>query len=266
MKTMLLVFAHPDDESLATGGTIAKYVRAGWKAHLVSATLGEAGSTGPYGEITPERLSDIRRKELEEAQKLLGISSLTFLGYRDGELKDQNPGELEDKIYKKMVEYAPAIVITFDPTGITNHPDHVKMMLSTTYAFQKYAYAISHPTLGRRSPMNRSGLAKRRFEETVSVTHEPKLYYVCMPESVAEYLKKERIVPEISFGKPWRGTPDKFVTTLIDTKRHNAIKMKAIQAHRSQKEDIDRILSPKAVRVLLHKEYFILRMQGEHEV
>ncbi len=266
MKKLLLAFAHPDDESFACAGTVAKYVASGWTVHLVCATRGEAGSGGPYGEVSPENLGNIRQKELEEAGKLLGISSITFLGYKDGTLFGLNPGELEDKLYQQISGFAPDAVITFEPNGISNHPDHTKICLSTTYAFQKYArdVAIAHGEIEIRiSQRGRRSLLEADTEEGKQA--EPRLYYACMPESVAAYLKKQKNIPTESFGKPWVGTPDKLVTTVIDIKRFKSKKIYALLAHKSQQSDVDRFLSL-PTQPLIQQEYFLLRMQGIHEV
>lgn len=80
MKRLLLVFAHPDDESFSCAGTVAKYVAAGWKVDLICATRGEDGSRGPYVDLPKDQLGDIRQKELQKACVTLGINSITFLG------------------------------------------------------------------------------------------------------------------------------------------------------------------------------------------
>ena len=200
MKRIVLVFAHPDDESFSCGGTVAKYVKAGWHVDLICATRGEAGQSGEYGDIPPAKLAQIRQKEAEAAGTMLGISSITFLEYKDGMLKNERHGEIEDMIYKKMIELMPDCVITFDTTGISNHPDHVRICYSTTFAFQKYSFWVRNRLAGLPE-----------FKEDV----EPKLYYACMPGSVATYLRKHKILPDISFGKPINGTPDKHITTVI---------------------------------------------------
>ncbi len=242
MKKLLLVFAHPDDESFTSAATVAKYVKAGWSVDLISATRGEAGSSGEYGEKTSGQLGSIRQGELQKAARLLGISSITFLGYMDGTLTDEPPGELEDKIYKKMEELIPDCVITFDTTGISNHPDHIKLCYATTFAFQKYAFWIER-----------------------QVTGAPKLYYACVPETVVSYLKRKKIFPEVSFGKPWLGTPDKYITTVISSTGFQMIKKKALRMHVSQKEDVERFLSfPK--NPLVQQEYYILRLEGTREI
>lgn len=263
MRKLLCVFAHPDDESFTAAGTIAKYVKAGWQVDLICVTRGEAGQTGIYGDISKRELADIRTKEMEQAMEVLGISSVTFLDYRDHKLSALNPGELEDKIYQNMSELKPDVVITFEPNGISNHPDHSKTTLATTYVFQKYAYEVAHPKApGARDPARFTTLS---FADSEAVTTEPKLYYACMPESVAAYLRQKKVIPAHSFGKPWVGVEDKRITTVIDTSRYAAIKMKALRAHTSQISDVETFLSIDP-QPLIQQEFFILRMQGESEI
>lgn len=250
MKRMLLVFAHPDDESFTSAATIAKYAKAGWTIDLISATRGEKGETGSHGEKTPEELGIIRQKELENAASHLGISTITFLKYIDGDLKYDPPGELEEIIYQKMVELIPDVVITFDTTGISNHPDHIRLSFATTFAFQKYAAQI-----------------KNALKDNPEYTEEsdPKLYYACVPDSVVEYLKKKRIFPEESFGKPWIGVEDKFITTVISTEGFQQVKKRALKCHVSQTEDVTRFLSLPH-NPLVKQEYYIFRMHGVREI
>jgi LmbE family N-acetylglucosaminyl deacetylase len=250
MKRMLLVFAHPDDELFSTGGTVAKYVKAGWHVDLILATRGEAGQSGEYGDVPGEKLAQIRQQEAEAAGTILGISSITFLEYADGTLAGEPPGEIEDKIYQKMIEFVPDCVITFDTTGISNHPDHIKISYATTFAFQKYAFWIRE----------RLGNLPDFTEEK-----EPKLYYVCMPATVAAYLKENKILPKESFGKLWCGTPDKHITTVIQTRGFRSVKKKALRCHVTQKQDVDRFLSFEK-NPLNSQEYFILRLHGIREV
>jgi LmbE family N-acetylglucosaminyl deacetylase len=218
MKRLLLIFAHPGDESVLCGGTIAKYTATGWKADLVCATTGTEASRG----------------QLQKAGIALGINSITFLGYREGTLAALSPGELEDTVYKKMEELVPDAVITMDTTGINNDQDHIKMCFVTTYAYQKYAAWIEEQL-------------KDQF---------PKLYYACLPESVAGYLQKKKILPSESFGKPWRGTEDKDITTVINIMRSAADKKKALTW----------ITPDMTFQTAPKHEYFILRMQGTTEV
>lgn len=255
---MLLVFAHPDDESFAASGTVAKYVAAGWQADLVCATRGEAGSANGQ---TTESLGDVRQKELETAGTVIGLSSITFLGYSDGKLTDLNPGELENKVFRQMKNLTPDVVITFEVTnGVSNHPDHRKIGLATTFAFQKYAkLVVKPPAPGRRAS------AEESFNQALAVGDEPRLYYACLPASIVDFFQKKHLLPSTMFGKPWRGIPDKLVTTVINIRRFRTTKIKALEAHVLQSKDVERFLEA-GENPLTLQEYFILRLEGTTEV
>jgi LmbE family N-acetylglucosaminyl deacetylase len=265
MKRILIIMAHPDDETFSVGGTIAKYVKAGSEVSLLCATRGEAGASGGRSVKTGE-LAEIRTTELEASSKVLGISEIKFLeNQKDGKLKESNPGEIEDGIFKYMTQVLPDTVITFDQTGISNHPDHVRMCFSTTYSFQEYVSWLE-------SVYEKKGIQGRyeepwlkKVEKMVQAHVEPKLYYACMPESIATYAKKAKIIPSESFGKPWNGTPDKKITTVIDIHLFAAKKLDALRCHATQIKDIDRFISSEG-NPLFDREYFILRMSGKEEV
>lgn len=267
---MLVVFAHPDDESFSAGGTIAKYVKLGWKVDLVVATNGENGNSGSFSWAAGDALGDLRKKELQAAADVLGIRTVLFLGQPDGGLTTLSPGTLEDPIYKKMLEMLPDVVITHDTSGISNHPDHIKVCYAATFAFQKYAEHLeqvkqpeeAHTGRGKEW---RKDAYLRAFGDVEPENKEPKLYYICMPEHVASYLKKMKAIPEESYGKPWTGTKDKFVTTAIDIDETKLLKGKALLCHETQSTDVARFID--FDRHPLHnREYFILRMQGIYEV
>ncbi|MFH0749464.1 MAG: PIG-L family deacetylase [Candidatus Gottesmanbacteria bacterium] len=270
MKTMLIVFAHPDDESFGTGGTIAKYAGLGWKIDLIVATNGEKGQNGTFTWAHDDALADLRKKELEAAANILGIRNITYLAQSDGGLSTLSPGTIEDPIYKKMIELLPDIVITHDTMGISNHPDHIKVCFATTFAFQKYVEHIEelkHPEDFKpgRGKVWKEAAHLQMFGELDPESKEPKLYYTCMPEHVASYLKKMKIIPEQSFDKPWIGTKDKLVTTTIAIEGTKVKKGKALLCHETQQADTDRFIDFDN-HPLHTQEHFILRMQGIHEV
>lgn len=269
MKKLLLIFAHPGDESFAAGGTIAKYAKAGWEIHIICATSGEAGPRGQYTYRKKEELGNIRLHELNTAGKVLGIGAVETLGYPDGKLKSVHFGELEDKLFRSMISISPDIVITFEPNGISNHPDNMRMSLSVTYAYQKFAHAridVLKEGVSRQKPQRHARDSwQMAFADTVRNKTEPKLYYACQPQSVVEYLVKKRVLPEKSFEKPRTGVEDKKITTVIDVRRFTAVKIRALQEHVSQKSDVDRYISVPN-NPLLQNEYFILRMWGITEV
>lgn len=249
MKRMLVVVAHPDDETFMIGGTLAKYADLGWQVDLVTATRGEEGQRGPLVQLGRDEVGAVRQKELEKAGTVLGIHSITFLGYRDGTLSEMIPGDIEDKVFKKMMEIIPDVVITADTTGISNHPDHIKLSYATTYAFQKYAKWIEEQ-LKNQEP------AEQIF---------PKLYYACLPSSIVAFAIKSKTHEPVSFGKPWRGVPDKKVTTVIDISDYSEIKEQALRCHVTQTADVERYLSIPG-RPGMKNEYYIFRMHGTTEV
>ncbi len=130
---LLIILAHPDDESFSMGGTIARYAAEGIKVVLVCATLGEAG----IPEVSPLQAGKIRSAELCCAARKLGIREIRFLGYRDGTLTDVDTGELTAKLVSLIQEYQPQAVITFGPDGISGHPDHMTISSRVTQAFDR---------------------------------------------------------------------------------------------------------------------------------
>jgi len=123
---LLAVFAHPDDESMGMGGTLAKYSAEGVETYLVCASRGERGWFGPQ-EQNPglSALGQVRTKELENAVRELGMKGLYFLDAIDGEVDQANPAEAIGKIVSHLRQIKPQVVVTFPPDGNYGHPDHI---------------------------------------------------------------------------------------------------------------------------------------------
>lgn len=245
MRKLLGIFAHPDDESAAPGGTLAKYAKAGWNVELVIATRGDAGDWGAVEPQAEALLSEVRTKEAEEASKHLGVRSVTFLDYKDGTLSGTPPGGIENALIRILEEASPDVVITHVPAGITNHPDHIKMSYATTFAFQVYAGA--------------------RAEGLPNDPNPPKLYYACFPQSVISYVVKHKYFPGELFDKPVLGTEDKRITTVINIARFASAKRKALLSHVTQQPILEKYLSVPN-NPFLAQEYFIERFIGTKEV
>lgn len=241
MKKLLAVFAHPDDESYMAAGTIAKYVKSDWSAHLVCVTSGESAPRGEYAAMTPDEFIALRKKELESAVSHTGVAAVTFLDYKDGEVSALPPGKLEEKLINIFHEQQPDVVITMEPSGVTNNPDNVKVSLALTFAFQKYAF--DRNTVNADDP------------------NPPKLYYACMPESIVSYFVRQKYLPAESYGRPWRGVEDKRISTVIDIKRFKGIKAEALAEYQSQAEEIGPYLMIPN-NPFFSQEYFILRYVG----
>lgn len=123
---LLVIFAHPDDESMGMGATLAKYAAEGVETHLICASRGERGWGGAE-EQNPglEQLGKIRTMELERAVALLGMKSLSFLGYIDGEVDRAHHAEAIGRIVTHIRRIRPQVVVTFPHDGIYGHPDHI---------------------------------------------------------------------------------------------------------------------------------------------
>jgi LmbE family N-acetylglucosaminyl deacetylase len=132
---LMCVLAHPDDESLGFGGTLAKYAAEGIATYLVMATRGERGWQGDERDDPgPTALGRIRAAELCAAARILGLRGVEFLDYADGELHQAGADKAIGQIVACLREIRPQVVVTFGPDGATGHPDHIAMCQFTTAA------------------------------------------------------------------------------------------------------------------------------------
>jgi LmbE family N-acetylglucosaminyl deacetylase len=132
---LMCVLAHPDDESLGTGGLLARYAAEGVETYVVTATRGERGwdtSAADYPGL--EGLGRIREAELRAACAVLKVKELSFLDYIDGDLDQANPAEAIGKIVTHIRRVQPQVVVTFDPFGAYGHPDHIAISQFTNAA------------------------------------------------------------------------------------------------------------------------------------
>src|SRR6266496_5483641 len=98
-RTLIAVHAHPDDECIGTGGVLARYAAEGLRTVLVTCTDGAVGEISDPALATPENLADVRARELDEAVRILRVSRLVKLGYRDsgmaGTADNANPASFQ---------------------------------------------------------------------------------------------------------------------------------------------------------------------------
>jgi len=136
MERLTAVFAHPDDETFATGGTIARYASEGVHCSLYCATDGDAGRSSGIPVSSPAELGALRRAELRAACDVLGIRTLVSGGHPDGALQDVNPDVVMGEIVALLRRERPEVVITFGPEGApTRHRDHRAISRLATAAF-----------------------------------------------------------------------------------------------------------------------------------
>ena len=250
-QRLLLVHAHPDDETIATGATMAQYAAEGRGVTLVTCTGGEMGEI-----LVPELvhlaadqddgLAEHRRGELDEAMRILGVTDHRFLGgfgcYRDSGMKWHEDGhavpaddlhanafwhadlaEAATHLVEVIREVRPQVLVTYDQFGNYGHPDHIQAHRVAMYGAQL-----------ARVPSYRHDLG-----EAWDIA---KIYWTAMPESrMRMSLRTLREAGDTtSFGGmdpdgplPMT-TPDADISTAVDGSARLEQKLDALRAHRTQ--------------------------------
>jgi N-acetyl-1-D-myo-inositol-2-amino-2-deoxy-alpha-D-glucopyranoside deacetylase len=229
--TLMAVHAHPDDEALGTGGTLARYAREGVRVVLVTCTGGELGDM-PGGTKPDEAGHDpasvvaLRRAELAEAARILGVSHLELLGYRDSGMMGWPQNEAPDAFWNVPVEeaaarvatlverYRPQVVVTYDANGFYGHPDHIQ------------AHRVTH------AAAERTGIPRKLYHTAVGREQVRWLRDALLAAGATE--EEWDFDPE----DPPIGIPDHEITTTIDVTDVLDLKRAAIAAHASQKENL----------------------------
>lgn len=259
-QKILLCLAHPDDEILGPGGTIARYAQNGAYVELVCATRGEAGEIADPTLATPETLAEVREQELRCAAGTLGINQVTFLGYRDsgmdGTEENQRPdafmnadaNEVIAQLVAIIRRVQPQVVITFEPFGGYGHPDHIAIHYHTRAAFEKARDSEYRLDLGRPFP------PQRLFYPLVRAAffHEMKQRMAArgLPTDFFDIIEERR-------GKGW---PDDKFNVVVDVSATVEQKMAALACHRTQfgPDHLFRRLPESEMAQLLQTEYFAL--------
>ena len=231
-KRILLLLAHPDDETFGPGGTVARYADEGAAVHLAAATRGEAGMLGDPPVTDRERVGDVRAAELGEAARILGIREVTFLGFPDGGLPEVPRGDLLGQAVLAIRRIRPHVLIGFGPEGVSGHPDHQVMCAVALEAYD----AAADPD---RFPMQ-LGKGLRPWAPA-------KLYQFEIAREIFD-----------RWGVPLAGVPRAAITTTVDTSPYVERKIEAFHAHRTQKKDSARILSRPGYREFCRVETFVL--------
>ena len=262
--TLMAVFAHPDDESFGTGGTLARYgADPGVRVVLVCATRGEAGEISNPELASSERLGEVREQELRCACRTLGVEDLFFLDYRDsgmaGSPDNEDPRALAQadsyeavgKIVAHIRRERPHVVVTFDESGGYGHPDHIAIHHLTKAAFA----AAADP--GQYGEQIEAGLRPHRAS---------KLYFTAIPRrffrSAIEKINELGIkVPERYLDRVDNfGLPDEACTTDVYVQDFWNTKQAAVACHATQlnPDSIFAILPPEIMRELQAWECFQL--------
>ncbi|MFJ4365575.1 N-acetyl-1-D-myo-inositol-2-amino-2-deoxy-alpha-D-glucopyranoside deacetylase [Streptomyces chartreusis] len=262
-RRLLLVHAHPDDESINNGATMARYAAEGVRVTLVTCTLGEHGEVIPpeLRHLTGTELGEHRLGELTAAMRELGVEDFRLLGgrgrYEDsgmmGIADNDDPASLWQadvdtaarELVEVILEVRPQVLVTYDPDGGYGHPDHIQ------------AHRI----------------AMRAAELAVDAGWEiPKVYWNRVPRTAADeaFARLRADLPGLPFGKAATVADvpgvvaDERITTVIDGTAHAAAKAAAMRAHATQIEVAEPyfVLSNELAQPLFTTEYYEL-VRGE---
>jgi LmbE family N-acetylglucosaminyl deacetylase len=134
MKPVVGIFSHPDDEVFGPGGTLALFAKEGREAYIICVTDGDAGQNSSEKE---GNLGRIRREELRESAKALGVKDVFFLGFKDGTLCNNIYHDVADKIQLLLEKLQPEIILTMENRGVSGHLDHIAVSMISAYVFEK---------------------------------------------------------------------------------------------------------------------------------
>jgi LmbE family N-acetylglucosaminyl deacetylase len=217
---LLVVLAHPDDESMGMGGTLAKYTSHSVETHYVCATRGERGWFGPEEENPGlTALGHLREKELSGAVNELGMKGVYFLDYIDGEVDQADYAEAIGKIVTHIRRIKPQVMVTFPPDGNYGHPDHIAVGQFSSAAVVCAADASYQDT------------------QSLSAHRVLKLYYMVDSDNFINLVTP--FVGDMTFpvGDQIRGEiawKEWMITTRIEIAEHCHTAWRAIQCHKSQ--------------------------------
>jgi LmbE family N-acetylglucosaminyl deacetylase len=229
---LMAVLAHPDDESLGFGGTLARYSAEEVETYLVTATRGERGRFFPPDRKTePTEVGRVREAELRAAASVLDVREVVILGYPDGAVDRMDAATAIAAIVRHIRRIRPHVVVTFGADGAYGHPDHIAISQFTTAAVVCAAdaeYDARDDPRGDRPPAHRVAklynLAWRNAKWEAYQAAFRKL--TSMVDGVARQ------------ANPW---PDWAITTEIDTSSYWSIVWKAVCCHQTQMSMYERL-------------------------
>ncbi|MFJ6215650.1 PIG-L family deacetylase [Streptomyces sp. NPDC092296] len=238
-RGLLAVHAHPDDESLFTGGVLAQHAAEQIPTAVVTCTDGEIAEGTPYAP------SGTRAKELAQALTVLRAGEPDILRHRDSGPAGRGPGSLCEVPFDTLVaelvvrirRLRPTAVTTYDAFGVSGHPDHVRVHRAVLAAVEAAAHAQLQPDAGPPWAVHSVWLAT-------------------LPESLVRQLT------ELGMEIPLPFTPDERISAAVDVRPWLDVKWEAIRAHASEFERGARIAAfeePRLRRLCLGTEWFLHR-------
>jgi len=227
--TLMAVHAHPDDEASSTGGVLARYGAEGVRSVVVTCTNGEFGDAP--GGIKPgddghgeQEVAEIRLAELRESAKHLGVTDLELLGYHDSGMVEwdykSRPNafcnvplaDVAARIGGLIERYRPQVVVTYDPDGAYQHPDHV------------------HASRAAIEAVTRTGIPAKLYLAAMPISKWRELW-AALKEAGVDVPGDDRITPE---EQQQMEAAEQRITTTVDIRPVLARKRAALLAHASQ--------------------------------
>ncbi len=289
--TLMTTHAHPDDETIGTGGTMAMNVKAGRRVVLVTNTRGEMGEIVVPDMDTPDnhrRLGELRAVELEKAMGELGVTEWENLGYRDSDMMGRvgnhdarcfwqaNLDEAAGRLVFLVRTYKPDVITTYNEFGGYGHPDHIR---THDVAIRAFARAGDPSWYPEQLAPEHGGTGPAADAGGLAPWQPAKLYEQAIPASVRDQMRQRmEELGETSFWSPPEDAtpeqlaefeafqqrmlvPDESITSWIDVGDAIDQKFRAISAHVTQMSEQNPFLrfGPDAWREFWAKEAYILR-------
>jgi N-acetyl-1-D-myo-inositol-2-amino-2-deoxy-alpha-D-glucopyranoside deacetylase len=231
VRTLLAVHAHPDDETVTMGGTLARYSADGVRTVLVTCASGDLGEVNTPGLLIGEDdgVGALRDRELDAAARCLGVSRVVRLGYSDSGMagwpENHRPGaffaadlaEATDRLVNVIKAEKPQVMVAYDETGGYGHPDHLKAHQVAVAAFEASGSAQPARLYFMRVPSTWA----RDFVQALRQVG------IDAPASAATGADAGPDVTEI-------GVPDELISTRVDVRQYIETKRAAVECHPSQ--------------------------------
>jgi N-acetyl-1-D-myo-inositol-2-amino-2-deoxy-alpha-D-glucopyranoside deacetylase len=258
LPALLCVHPHPDDETIACGGVLARYTAEGGRVMVVTCTAGEEGENLSGIDLGDDEMVSVRRRELAAALEALGVEEHEFLGYRDSGMADTDANrhpeafaaadtdEAARRLADVILRFRPDVVVSDDAKGSYGHPDHVKAHEVTVRAVELAAAAGDD-----------AWRVRKRYVHALPSSRLLEFHRRMLEEGLASPFGEEPLdgLDEVPFG-----VPDEAITTAIDVRPWLDRKRAALEAHASQigPESFFLNLPEDVGRDVFGTEYFVL--------
>ncbi|MFD0866334.1 N-acetyl-1-D-myo-inositol-2-amino-2-deoxy-alpha-D-glucopyranoside deacetylase [Tessaracoccus lubricantis] len=251
-RRLLLVHAHPDDESSQSAATMARYLAEGAQVTLVTCTLGELGEilVPDWAHYSPRELGEHRQAEIAEAMAIVGVTDHVFLGgagrYHDSGMvttpdgragvPDDMPAnafwradllEAADHLVEVIRTRRPQVAVTYDPHGNYGHPDHIQAHRVLMYAVQLAATPSHRPDLG--APWQ----VQRVLWNTHNTSRWAEAYAIARERGLQLWEEADHDHGDDSAGRMFGPDPDQIVA-VVELQPYLDICRRALFTHRSQ--------------------------------